>query len=88
MASSWIERARALLRREAADVREAVDDLQARADADLTRRERELQATPDERLAAIQREIDEAGDPFADVKARREAMRRPPAADEPPTPQS
>jgi hypothetical protein len=81
---SWIDRALAFLRREAADVSEAVRDLEARADADLARRERELQATPEERLADIQREIDDAGDPFGDVRAKLDAMQLPPP--EPPPP--
>jgi hypothetical protein len=86
MAATWFERALALFRREAADVRESVDELKARADADLTRRERELEATPEERLAALQQEIDSSGDPFADVKAKLDAMRRPPEGDDRPAP--
>ena len=74
---SWTARLRALfgrdaaetLRREVADVREAWEGLERRADAELSRRERDLEATPEERLAALQREIEET-DPFAEVRAR------------------
>lgn len=42
------------LKREAADVKESVDALEERLDADLSRRERELEATPEERIEMIQ----------------------------------
>lgn len=42
------------LKREAADVKESVDALGERLDADLSRRERELEATPEERIEMIQ----------------------------------
>lgn len=82
MAASWWERARALFRREAAEVRQSVDELTATADAELTRRERELEATPEERLAATQREIEATGDPFADVRAKIDGLGRPPHDDD------
>ena len=43
-------------KREASDVKESVDRLEGRLDADLSRKERELDATPEERMAMIQEE--------------------------------
>lgn len=83
-AMSWFDRLRSVLRGEAAEVRESVEDLTRRADAELDRRERELQATPEERLDATRREIEEAGDPFAEVRAKLDAMRHPSPGEQPP----
>lgn len=41
-------------RREAADVKQSIDRLEADLDADLSRKERELTATPEERMEMIQ----------------------------------
>lgn len=69
-AMSWLDRVRTVLSRQAADAKVAWDQLQRQADTKLTKLERDLDATPEERLAALQREIDDSGDPFADVRAR------------------
>lgn len=60
--SSWFKR-------EAADVRESVDALEERLDADLTRRERELRATPEERIEMITADTG-ADDALAEARAR------------------
>ncbi|MPY94989.1 MAG: hypothetical protein GEV08_18600 [Acidimicrobiia bacterium] len=81
---SWFDRVRAALRREAAEVRESWDEATAKADDDLTRRERELAATPEERLDSVQKEIAESEDPFAEVRAKLDAMRKPEPGDSTP----
>ena len=50
---AW-DRIKALLRREQRDLDEAVDELTARANAALDRKERELHATPEEKIAIEQ----------------------------------
>ncbi len=59
------------LKREKADIDDALDELGADLDADLSRKERVLNASPEERLAIIQSEI--ADDPFAEIRDRIEA---------------
>ena len=57
---TW-DRILAMLRREKRDLGEIVDDLSARANENLGRKERELAATPEEKLAMEEergREID------------------------------
>lgn len=41
-------------KREAADVKQSVDQLEGQLDADLSREERELNATPEEKMAMLQ----------------------------------
>lgn len=53
---TW-QRIRSLLRREARDARELVDDTTARGNRALDRRERELNATPAEKLQIEQEKI-------------------------------
>lgn len=50
---TW-DRIRAALRREKADVDEALAEFEVKANASLDRRERELRATPEEKLAMEQ----------------------------------
>lgn len=59
---------KAILRREAVDVREGVTNLRDKLDAELTRRERELEATPSERMDMIQDRIDAADDRLAELE--------------------
>ena len=68
MASTW-DRIMAALRREKRDVDEAVDELTAKANATLDRKERELAATPEEKLAMEQARGDE-------IDAELDAVRR------------
>lgn len=57
-------------RREAAEVRDAVDGLSERADEALSRREAELTATPEERLDSIMSEIEASESDFDALRAR------------------
>lgn len=59
---------KAILRREAVDVREGVTNLRDKLDAELTRREQELEATPSERMDMIQDRIDAADDRLAELE--------------------
>lgn len=56
-------------KREARDVKDSVDQLEDRLDADLTRKERELNATPEERMEMIQAETS-SDDAFAAIQDR------------------
>ncbi len=56
-------------RREARDVKDGVERLEGRVDADLTRKERELDATPEERMETIQAETG-ADDALAEIQAK------------------
>lgn len=66
---TW-DRIKAALRREKADVEEALDELTDRGNANLDRRERELHATPEERLAMEQERAAELDDDFEAVRRR------------------
>lgn len=79
MASVW-ESIRSFLRREAADIKDGVDSLREKLDAELTRRERELEATPSERIEMLQSEIDKTDDVFDRLDAEIDARMR--ASDE------
>lgn len=65
---TW-DRIRAALRREKADVDEALAEFEVKANASLDRRERELRATPEEKLAMEQERA-------AENDAELEAIRR------------
>ena len=67
--SSFLDRLKALLRREKAELDDALADAEARGNAALDARERELSATPEERLR-IEQERAAAAD------AEYEALRR------------
>jgi hypothetical protein len=56
--------------REVTDVRESVDELGQRLDADLTRREAELDATPEQKLDGILDEINDNDSVFDELRAR------------------
>lgn len=71
--STW-HRIKAALRREKADVDEAVDELTERGNAALDRRERELEATPEERLAMEQERAAELDEDFEAVRRRIEGQ--------------
>lgn len=71
--SSFWDRLRASLRREQADVAEALGDAEVRANEKLDRLEREQRATPEEKLA-IEQERGAAND--ADFDAVRERIQR------------
>lgn len=70
----WLTRLRAslptILRREAVEARDAIDDLERRLDADLQRRERDLAASPEERLRAQLDEITKSDDDFQVLRER------------------
>ncbi len=59
------------LRKESADIGDAIHDATESLDRDLSRKERELSATPEARLEMLQGEIDD--DPFAAIRDRIEA---------------
>lgn len=61
---------RGWLRREAADARDAKDDLERRLDRDLTNRERRLNETPSEAMERLQREIADHESSFDQVRDR------------------
>ncbi len=56
---TWLDRLRQTFSREATEVKKTVDDVSARLDADLARREAELDATPEQKLDGILAEIGE-----------------------------
>ena len=56
-------------KKEARDVKQAVDGLEDKLDSDLSRRERDLTATPEERMATIAEEQD-GDDLLAEVQAK------------------
>ncbi len=60
-----------LVRKESADIGEALDDVTDSLDRDLTRKERELTASPQEQLERIQEQVDD--DPFAAIRDRIES---------------
>jgi hypothetical protein len=66
---TW-DRLRAALRREKRDVDEAIDELTAKGNAALDRRERELRATPEEKLALEQERGAENDAAFEEVRRR------------------
>jgi hypothetical protein len=66
---TW-DRLRAALRREKRDVDEAIDELTAKGNAALDRRERELRATPEEKLALEQERAAENDAAFEEVRRR------------------
>ena len=68
MASTW-DRIKAALRREKADIDEAVEEWTTQGNAALDRKERELRATPEERLAMEQERGEE-------IDAELDAVRR------------
>ena len=69
MSESFWDRVRSVLRREKAEVDDALDDAVRRGDAALDARERELRATPEERLRLEQERA-------AAADAEYEALRR------------
>ena len=69
MTASFWDRVRAVLRREKAELDDALDDAVRRGDAALDARERELHATPAERLRLEQERA-------AAADAEYEALRR------------
>jgi putative hemolysin len=74
---NWRDRLRAVLGREAAEVRDAASEARRRLEEDLARREAEAAETPEQRFARLQREIGEQGDPFAEVRDRLDGGRGP-----------
>ncbi len=54
-------------KKEAAEVKKSVNNLEGQLDADLSRKERELHASPDERIDMIQDEID-SSDAFSAIQ--------------------
>jgi hypothetical protein len=70
----WLERLKHRFDNEASEVKESVDDLSARLDADLTRREAELDATPEQKLDGILDEIGENEAVFDELGAQANAQ--------------
>ncbi|MDH4145845.1 MAG: hypothetical protein OEY23_11850 [Acidimicrobiia bacterium] len=70
----FLDRLRAVFGREAADVREAWDDLSDSLERDLDRRERELHATPEEKIEILQGQIAANDDAFEAVRSRIEGQ--------------
>ena len=67
---SFWDSVKTFLSREAADVKEGIDGLKDRLDAELTRRQEELDATPSERLDMILEDIDSDGSVFEGIEAK------------------
>ena len=78
---SWWERVRKALTREAAEANDLADEVQAKIEADLDRRERELRATPEERLQSAVTDAAEADAEF-DKLARQIGDEHSPPAEE------
>ena len=55
--------------REAADVKEGLDGLKDKLDAELTKREREMEATPSERIEMIEGDMAETESVFDRIEA-------------------
>ena len=72
--STWA-RIKAALRREKADVDEALAEFEVKANAALEERERELRATPEERLAMEQRRGAENDEQLEAIRKRIEGGR-------------
>jgi hypothetical protein len=68
--AGFLDRLRAVLRREKAEVAESWGEAKARIEGALDRREAELQATPEERLAQVQRDIDASADDLEEIRRR------------------
>ena len=66
---TW-DRIRAALRREKADVDEALAELEQRGNAAMDRRERELRATPEEKLAMEQERAADNDAAFDEVRRK------------------
>ena len=64
------ERVRQLLRREQAELSDALRDFESRADAALDERERELRASPAEKLEIQQERARQADEEFDAVRRR------------------
>lgn len=73
---SFWDKVKAFLAGEVKDVKEGVDALRDKLDAELTKRERELEASPSERIEMLKEEMDATGSEFerieADIDARLE----------------
>lgn len=67
--TAW-DSVRAFFKREAADVREGLDLLRQKLDAQMTRREAELEATPAERVDMIREDIESSGSVLDDIEAK------------------
>ncbi|MGI8793829.1 MAG: hypothetical protein ACR2H3_11760 [Acidimicrobiales bacterium] len=74
--STW-DRIKAALRREKADLDEAVDEFTTKANTSLDQRERELNATPEERLAIEQERAAASDDEYEALRQRIEGESAP-----------
>ena len=72
---SWWQRLRRVFRREAADVKDAVDDAVDRGNAALDEREREMAASPEERLRIQQQRVESSDAEFDEVRRKIEGTR-------------
>ena len=73
----FLDQVRGWLRREKADVSDALREAEQRLDADLSRKERELTETPEEGLKRIQDEIGANPDPLDEIRGRVGGQERP-----------
>lgn len=71
----WADRLRTLLRREARDAKEALDDAVSAGNRALDRKERELAASPDEKLTMEQQRIADSDAEFEALRAQIEGKR-------------
>ncbi len=69
-------------KKEAAEVKQSADKLEAKLDADLTRKERELNASPEEKMELLQDRIEAEDDAFAAVQDKLDAKQGKALADE------
>lgn len=71
---SFWDKVKAFLASEAKDVKEGIDAVRDKLDAELTKRERELEASPSERIEMMKEEMDATDNVFdrieADIDAR------------------
>ncbi len=71
---SFWDKVKSFLASEAKDVKEGIDALRDKLDAELTKRERELEASPSERIDMLEEEMDATDSVFdrieADIDAR------------------
>ena len=69
-------------KREAAEVKDSVGDLENRLDADLSRKEREFAATPEEKMDMLSEKIEAEDDAFAAIQDKIDAKHGKALADE------
>ncbi len=66
---SFWDKVKAFLASEAKDVKEGIDAVRDKLDAELTKRERELEASPSERIEMMKEEMDATDNVFDRIEA-------------------